>query len=309
MSNVKIETVTSIEELPPEDDWVYDIEMVDQSRPYFYGNGILVHNSVYFLTHTENTADAILVADGVAAAVNDSYKEFMQTNFLCSDGYDGLIKAGREVVSDRGIFVEKKRYFLHLVDVEGKAVDKIKVMGLDTKKSTLPQEVSDRINKFVTRLLKGETWAQISQSVVDYKTQLYNTTDVMELGLPKGVKGVEEYTSAYANDPKCRLPGHVAASIYYNECLQTHNDTFSGEIYSGMKIKVFYLMGKHGKFKSIAIPSDIEVVPKWFLSEFEVDRAAHVLRLIDRPLENIIKAIGERSPSKQSIYVADSVEF
>lgn len=276
-----------------------------QTESVIYGDT----DSCYFLTHADNISSAIKLADAVAEKVNASFQEFMRRTFLCTDGYDTLIKAGREVVSDRGIFVEKKRYFLHLVDLDGKAVDKIKVMGLDTKKSTLPQEVSDQINKFVERLLKGETWMDISQSVVEYKDRLIDSSNIMDLGLPKGVKGIEDYTQEYERDPKCRLPGHVAASIYYNECLTKYSDTHSGEIYSGMKIKVFYLLGKHGKFKSIAIPSDIEVVPSWFLENFQVDRKAHIKRLVDNPLENIIRAIGERSPTKQSMYVASTVEF
>lgn len=309
MSNITLETVTAIEELPPEESWVYDMEMSDRQLPYFFANGVLVHNSTYFKTHTNTVEQAVIVADAVAQKVNESFQPFMREMFLCNDGYDNIIKAGREVVSDRGIFVEKKRYFLHLVDVEGKAVDKIKVMGLDTKKSTLPQEVSDKINSFVERLLKGETWSEISASVVAYKESLINSDDIMDLGLPKGVNGIEDYTQAYARDPKCRLPGHVAAAIYYNQSLKTYNDTVSGEIYSGMKIRVFYLLGNHGKFKSIAIPSDVEVVPAWFLENFNVDRKAHIKRLVDNPLENIIRAIGEKSPTKQSMYVESTVEF
>jgi len=276
-----------------------------QTESVIYGDT----DSCYFKTHATNVADAIKIADAVAAKVNASFKPFMRKTFLCNDGYDDIIKAGREVVSDRGIFVEKKRYFLHLVDLDGKPVDKIKVMGLDTKKSTLPAEVSEKINGFVERLLKGETWFEISQDVVDYKTSLSDATDVMTLGLPKGVNGIEDYAIEYERNPACRLPGHVAAAIYYNKCIAEYKDERSGEIYSGMKIKVFYLLGKHGKFKSIAIPSDIEVVPQWFLDNFSIDREAHVKRLVDNPLENIIRAIGEKSPSKQSLYVASTVEF
>ncbi|MDV7400690.1 hypothetical protein RZS08_55250, partial [Arthrospira platensis SPKY1] len=96
----------------------------------------------------------------------------MRETFLCSPGYDDKIQCGREVVSDRGIFVEKKRYILHLVDVEGKSVDKMKVMGLDIKKTTIPRAVSDQIESFVERLLKGEEWSSVARSIVEYKDQL-----------------------------------------------------------------------------------------------------------------------------------------
>lgn len=106
-----------------------------------------------------------------------------------------------------------------------------------------------------------------------------------------------------------RLPGHVAASIFYNECREKYDDKDSLPIVSGMKIKVFYLTQKYGRFKSIALPTDTEQVPDWFLDHFTIDREAHILRLVDRPLTNIFKAIKVEVPSKQSLLVGELLEF
>lgn len=276
-----------------------------QSDSVIYGDT----DSTYFKTYADNIEDATKLADRVAAKVNASYEGFMQRTFLCNPGFDNLVKAGREIVSDRGIFVEKKRYILHLVDLDGKKVDKMKVMGLDTKKTTLPAEVSGVLNKFIERFLKGETWEEVSKSIVEYKEELMNSTDPLRIGLPKGVKKIESYTAAFDEDFEARLPGHVAAAIYYNQSLKEYKDKISMPIISGMKIKVFYLIGKHGKFKSIALPTDIEVVPQWFLDNFRIDRDAHIERLVDNPLSNILKAIGKEPPSKQSLYVDSLLVF
>lgn len=310
MSNVKIETVSAIEEVGLVDDWVYDITMEDESRPYFFGNNILVHNSCYFATGAANKEDAIAIADQVAEIVNRSYPEFMRRTFLCTKGFDDIIKCGREIVSDRGIFVGKKLYILHLCDVEGKSVDKMKVMGLSIKKTTIPKAVSDRIEQFVERLLKGEDWNEISQAIVDYKDELRGAANILDIGLPKGVNGVEDYTKEYErNGDDARLPGHIAAAIHYNEMLAYYNDKTSMAITSGMKIKVFYLKQTRGKFKSIALPTDIEVVPDWFISNFAVDFDAHIQRLVDKPLDNILKAIGKPVPTKQSMLVDSLLVF
>lgn len=267
-------------------------------------------DSCYFATSATNKEEAVKFADYVAEKTNETFQEFMQRTFLCNEGFDNIIKAGREVVSDRGIFVDKKRYILHVVDLEGASVDKLKVMGLDTKKTTLPVEVSQKLNKFVERFLKGESWDIIARDIVNYKEELRNTTDIMSIGLPKGVKGVEEYTNQYMiHGDGVRLPGHVAASIFYNECLKRYEDKDNLPIVSGMKIKVFYLSEKQGRFKSIALPTDSTSVPEWFLDHFSIDRDAHIERLVDNPLNNIIKAIGKDCPSKQSLIVEDLLEF
>jgi DNA polymerase elongation subunit (family B) len=101
-------------------------------------------DSTYFKTHATSLEEAIEVADAVGEVVSASFPEFMRESFLCSEGFDDIIKTGREIVSDKGIFVDKKRYFLHIADDEGYRCDKIKVMGLDTKKTTLPKEVSHK---------------------------------------------------------------------------------------------------------------------------------------------------------------------
>ncbi len=267
-------------------------------------------DSVYFETNTTDKKTAIEVADYVTAETNKTFKELMQNRFLCTEGFDNIIIAGREVVADRGIFVDKKRYVLHVVDNEGVATDKLKVMGLDTKKTTLPVEVSKRLNKYVERLLKGEEWDVLATDIVEYKEELRNTEDIMTIGLPKGVRKVEEYTDQYKiYGDGVRLPGHVAASIFYNECLKEYNDLDSLPIVSGMKIKVFYLTQKYGRFKSIALPTDIQQVPEWFLDHYAVNKDMHIERLVDNPLNNIIKAIGKETPSKQSLVVGELLDF
>jgi DNA polymerase elongation subunit (family B) len=267
-------------------------------------------DSTYFNTHASNIEEAILIADAVVEKVTNTFQQFMRDTFLCTEGFDDIVKAGREVVADRGIFVDKKRYILHLVDNEGESVDKLKVMGLDTKKTTLPAEVSKVLNHFVERLLKGEEWDVVAEDIVEYKERLRETKDVMMIGLPKGVKKVEFYTDQYnIYGDGVRLPGHVAAAIHYNQCLEAYEDHDNVPIISGMKIKVFYLTQKYGRFHNIALPTDTTKVPEWFLDHFSVDRDAHIERLVDNPLNNIIKAIGRETPSRQSLIVNELLDF
>lgn len=299
---------TRVEEIP-QPEYVYDIEV--EGTHTFFANDILVHNtdSTYFETWARDKEEAIRIADAVANKVNNSFPEFMRETFLCNEGFDEIIKCGREVVSDRGIFVDKKRYILHLVDLDGWACDKLKVMGLDTKKTTLPKPIATKLNGFVEALLKGQEWDDVAQNIVDYKDEVETTTNIMSIGLPKGIRGLEEYTTAYKLDKTTRLPGHVAAAIHYNLALQEFGDQESIPITSGMKIKVFYLKQVKGRFKSIAVPTDIEVVPQWFLDNYEINRNAHVERLVDNPLKNIFKAINKDVPDKQSLVVDDLLDF
>ena len=265
-------------------------------------------DSTYFVTHAETNDEATLIGDRTATLVNESFQAFMEDRFLCNEGFSNLMECEREVVSDRGIFVDKKRYILHLVDLDGWKCDKIKVMGLDTKKTTLPKEIADSINAFVERYLKGEEWEQIEQDIVDYKDELRSTDQLMSIGLPKGIKGIEAYTEKYEKQGLMPTPGHVRAALFYNICKEQFDDKESMRIVSGMKIKVFYLAQPVGKFITVALPVDIEKVPEW-MSNFPIDYDAHITRLVDNPLDNIIKAIGRTTPTKQSLAVNDLLGF
>lgn len=266
-------------------------------------------DSVYFLTYCDNQKEAILVADRIAKLVNDSFEPYMKKTFLCRDGFSDLIKAAREMVADRGIFVAKKMYMLHVIDNEGYPSDKLKVMGLATKRTTLPKEISNYINDAIKEFLKGSTWEEFSNKIVELKKDLKNTDDIMRIGLPKGVKKVEDYTDKLNSGDKVNLPGHVAASIFWNQGLKENDDKLSPKITSGMKIKVFYLTQTYGRFKSIAIPVDIDLVPSWVFESYTVDEDAQILRLVDKPLEGICNAIGKEVPSEQNELVDNLLAF
>jgi DNA polymerase elongation subunit (family B) len=266
-------------------------------------------DSTYFKSHGQTIEEAIQVSDLIGDMVNKSFPKFMRNTFLCQPGFDDKISTGREIVSDRGIFVDKKRYILHLVNLDGKTVDKLKVMGLDTKKTTIPKPVANKLNNFIERFLKGEEWDVIANEIADYREYLRNCNDIALLGLPKGVKKVEYYTNMYNTGQKCTIPGHVSASILYNRCLEQYEDHASDKVISGMKIRCYYITNSFNKFKSIALPVDLKQIPDWFFSDFQIDVDKHIERLVDKPLDNILKAIQMRTPTKQDVHNKSLVEF
>ena len=304
--DIDIVPVRKVEEIVY-DDYVYDIEVADTHT--FFANDILVHNtdSTYFVTHAKTDNQARKIADYVAEQVNASYPEFMTKAFRCQPEFTTVTKCGREIVADNGIFVSKKRYILHMIDKDGTPCDKMKIMGLELKKTTLPKPVQKKLIYFVENLLRGAEWDALAREIVDYKKELLNPESVLSLGLPKGVKGIEAYTSEWKSDPTTRLPGHVAAAILYNKMLEEHGDKSSPQIFSGFKLKIFYLTKRIGRFKAIAVPTDLTEIPQWFMDEFVplIDTDAQIERLVDKPLEKIFDAINKKVPTPQSLYLDD----
>ena len=86
----------------------------------------------------------IQLYDTLAAEVNSTFPAFMLEAFHCPKSRGEVIKAGREIVAIKGLFITKKRYAVLYYDKEGKRQDvegkpgKIKAMGLDLKRSDTP---------------------------------------------------------------------------------------------------------------------------------------------------------------------------
>lgn len=276
----------------------------DTDSTYF---NALAGSDVSNMSQAEKEELAVERADWVADQVNDAYPAFMREAFLCTEEYDKEVKCAREVVSPKGIFVTKKRYVLWVTNLDGRPCDYLKVMGLDTKKTILPRYIQDALNGYIERFLKGTDWDTIAKDVVSFKDELAKRKFI-ELGIPKGINKVETYTQNYEMDENTRLPGHVRASILFNQMLDEHGDTATMRVTSGMRVLLFYLARPMGKFKSIAIPADEEWIPEWF-SEMNISIETQIQKLVDDPLKNILKAIDRESPSHQTLFEATVVEF
>jgi DNA polymerase elongation subunit (family B) len=277
------------------------------SKSIIYGDT----DSTYFVVPAKDKEEAVEMSDFIAERVNKSYPKFMKHAFLCQPVFDKMIACGREIVGDNSIFVNKKLYTIRVVDNEGKAEDKIKTMGLAIKKTTLPKPIANKLTSFVKRLLIGEDWSTISRDVVDYKKDLKNLDNILEMGLPKGVNGLEDYYKKYLDNGETNLPGHVAASIFYNMNLQEYEDYDNAPITSGNKIKVYYLKKPIGRFKAISLPTDLETVPEWFTEHFinKLDIDLQISKLVDDPFESILNAIDYKVPTEQLLLMEDAFEW
>lgn len=275
---------------------VYDIE----ADAIVYGDT----DSVYFKTYKDNAEDALAVANEVCDKINATYPTFMKDTFFCDENHNCIMKAEQEIIAARGIYVGKKYYMLHLVYSDGEPVDKMKFMGVPIKKTTLPRVIKDRLSKFIERLLRGEDWDIIGPDVVKFKDELIETEDIRMLGSPKGINKLEHYTERFnAKEEKLRLPGHVSAAILWNKCIQSYKDKESPRIISGSKLSVFYLTSPIGRFKSIAVPVDLDILPQWFVEHFMpiIDRQIQIEKLVDRPMEIMISVAGIKVPTKKKL--------
>ena len=167
----------------------------------------------------------ISLYDKIANELNGTFSNFMTTAFHCPKTRGEVIKAGREIVASKGLFITKKRYAVLYFDKEGNRTDtggsqgKMKAMGLDLKRTDTPVFVQDFLSDILQLVLTGATEKEVLDAITDFRTQ-FKARPGWEKGSPKRANNITEYFEQEKRKGKANMPGHVRASINWNRCRQ-----------------------------------------------------------------------------------------
>ena len=230
--------------------------------------------------------------DQIGEEVNNTFVKFMQDQFHCPPSRGDVIKAGREIVASKGLFITKKRYAVLYYDKEGKRADvdgkpgKIKAMGLDLKRSDTPAFIQDFLSDVLEKVLTGATEEQVLEHITKFRTE-FKARPGWEKGSPKRANNVTEYEAKEKKQGKANLPGHVRASINWNTLRRMNSDKYSMQITDGQKVIVCKLKQNPLGYTSVAYPVDELRLPKWFM-DLPFDDAEMEQTIIDNKLDNLI---------------------
>ena len=242
-----------------------------------------------------NKETCIGLYDGIADQANESFPAFMEKAFHAPRKNGAIIKAGRELIGDRAIFITKKRYAINIFDKEGKRKDKdgqggdIKAMGLDLKRADTPKYVQEFLMNVLSMVLQqGKGREEVITVVKDFKRNL-SAQDSWTKGSPKGVNKLTMYgeLEAHSKTGRANMPGHVRAALNWNYLRRVYNDNYSQKIVDGMKIVVCKLKQNPMGFTSVAYPTDELRLPKWFC-ELPFDDNAMEQTLVDEKIDNLL---------------------
>jgi DNA polymerase elongation subunit (family B) len=230
--------------------------------------------------------------DTIAAQVNSTFADFMHTQFHCPKSRGDVIKAGREIVAVKGLFITKKRYAVLYYDKEGKRSDvngnpgKIKAMGLDLKRSDTPEFMQKFLEEILTKVLNGVEEKEILSMISEFRSE-FKARPGWEKGSPKRANNITEYQAKEEKQGKANMPGHVRAAINWNTLRRMNNDKYSMQIVDGMKVVVCKLKPNALGFTSVAFPVDELRLPKWF-QDLPFDHAEMETTIINNKIENLI---------------------
>jgi DNA polymerase elongation subunit (family B) len=270
------------------------------------GDGVIYGDtdSVYFSAYPslKNDIDAgkipwnkdnvITVYDQISDQVNNTFSAFMGKAYHCPKSRAKVIKAGREVVAETGLFITKKRYALLVYDDEGKRKDvdgkpgKVKAMGLDLKRSDTPVFMQDFLKTLLDMVLLKQPEQDVLDAITKFRKE-FKDRPGYEKGSPKRANNIQAYQRKEASLGKANMPGHVRASINWNTLKRMNSDKYSEEIVDGMKVIVCKVKPNPLGYTSVAFPVDQLRIPAWF-KELPFDDNAMESTIIDNKLGNLI---------------------
>jgi hypothetical protein len=227
----------------------------------------------------------------VGDQVNDTFPGFMAEQHNCPEQYGRIIAASRESVAESGMFISKKRYGLLVYDDEGTRVDtdgkrgKLKVMGLEIKRSDTPSYMQDFLKEILQETLEGAEEDEMIERIREFR-QEFKDMPPWEKGTPKRVNNLTTYTKKWNKTGKCGV-GHVMAAINYNRLIEMHKDKYSLPIIDGMKTIVCKLKSNPLGMTSIGIPTDEKRIPDWY-KELPFDNDLMEETIITKKIGNLL---------------------
>ena len=230
--------------------------------------------------------------DQIAEEVNSTFPQFMLDSFHCPKSRGEVIKAGREIVASKGLFITKKRYAVLYYDKEGKRSDvdgkpgKIKAMGLDLKRSDTPVFIQNFLSDVLEKVLTGATEKEVLEHITSFRSE-FKARPGWEKGSPKRANNIAEYQEKEKKAGKANMPGHVRASINWNTLKRMMDDKYSQQIVDGMKVIVCKVKQNPLGYTSVAYPVDELRLPQWF-KDLPFDHAEMEQSIIDNKIDNLI---------------------
>ncbi|UNA01983.1 DNA-directed DNA polymerase [Vibrio phage PVA8] len=177
--------------------------------------------------------------------INPSYEalhKYMNT-------YERQMFMDREVLARTGFFIAKKRYALDVQDNEGIRKPKLKIMGIETQRSSTPPLCQKGLKEAI-RLILQEGEAKLQEFVKGYEKE-FKAAPYQEVSFVSSANNMNKYSDDKGNPGK-GCPGHVKGALYYNKLAEEHG---FDKINEGDKIAVVFLTrNKHG-IDRIAYPS------------------------------------------------------
>lgn len=206
----------------------------------------------------------------------------------------------RECMSDVGVFLQKKRYVLRVLDDEGIPTNKFKYTGVEVVRSTIPGPIKPYIKQIIETLMDTENRSTTNEVFLK-AYDIFKELQVQDYSFVMGISDYEKYADRCNGFVTVKgMPAHVKAAYHYNMLLDKLNLTGEYEaIETGDKVRFFYVT-QPNKYGINAIAYKY-YYPKEFEDIFQPDKEKMFEKIIYNIIERFYEAVNWRlsKPSAQ----------
>ena len=205
----------------------------------------------------------------------------------------------REVITNKAIWVAKKRYMMNVLDEEGVrlAKPKLKIMGIEAVKSSTPQVCRGKIKEAINIIMsKDENTLQ--NFIKDFK-QEFSKLPAEQVSFPRSCNNVKKYRSSKDIFIK-GSPIHVKGALIYNYQIKKMKlQNKYPLIQDGDKIKFVKLL-EQNPFRFDVI-SYVTKLPTEFKLENCIDYEIQFEKTFLDPMRFILEAIGWQAEKQATL--------
>lgn len=145
-----------------------------------------------------------------------------------------------EAISDKTLFIAKKKYITNLVYKDGYDVDltgetPLKTKGVEIVRTSTPQVIRNELKKLVRLVIESNDNEKCIKFLKKFRIT-FNKLSFEDVAFPRGINGLNNYKLGDKS-----VPIHVRASLIYNKALEELNLTKYPAIQQGEKIKFAYI--------------------------------------------------------------------
>ena len=218
--------------------------------------------------------------------LDKAFEEFA----IASNAFTNRMVMKREAIADRGIWTAKKRYILNVHNNEGVqyAEPKIKIMGLESVKSSTPMPCRDAMRNLFKVIVTGDE--EKTQEAIALFKEHFKTLSPDKIAFPRGVTDVTGYADNQLIYRK-GTPIHCRGALLYNHYTKAKGlDKKYRLIQNGDKIKFIYLLVPN------VIQENVVAFPDYLPDELElhkyIDYNLQFQKTFIDPMDIILNAIG-----------------
>ena len=228
--------------------------------------------------------------------IESKYKELA----TLMNAYSQKMHMKRESRSNKGIWTAKKRYMLNVYMAEDDVLlDKpeMKIMGIETSRSSTPQIVREALTKAIHIIMNGNE-ASLRQFVDNFRKEFFSK-DPEVIAFPRGCNGMLEYADSSSIYRKS-TPIHVRGALLYNHYVKKNKLTKKYQlIKAGEKVKYVYLKEPNPLGENVV--SFISTLPKELDLHRFVDYNSQFEKSFVEPLTIILHTMNWKIKEESSL--------